>query len=641
MKRKLLSLLLALVLALSLRPAALAAEPEDAGFSGTFLRTSYSERNYLELRIEGGMLHVSGVLTVPGLTAVSVAADITELGQDGDGEYIATVDSDSALVPASEGKPFSAAVPLRASGTQYELISVDYEAAAVGHTGHSCCARAVYCFGIPIVCTAEGYRFPRLATLDNTLALEAAWLNPADYLDGEIPEAVGALSREIAGGETDDYEKVRLLYEWTAQNIAYDYDLLYADIEEQHEGCKPETVLENRRSICSGFANLLTALIRAQGIPALSCTCLSGERSLSQTHAYTEAFAGGRWVLMDATWDSVGIWEDGQLQPDKLTQTDFDTGETLRSPQSYYYFDITPEALSLGHMPLRRGAAALAVEVSVEEADSLSDLSYDFLSDSFFRYELSGSMQEFFSYLDEIGYQGDVFIRNGNAYSDPHDDGALLMADVFVERNVPLEERLFSVENRNSPADGTAPSAWALPECSQALRLELIPWTLQGSYQSPVSREDFCHAAVRCLMVFEGVSDVTALLARHGLAPQSGLFSDTDDPDVCAAYLLGIVNGVGDGLFQPERGIYRSEAAALLMRTAKVMGIVPDGEPGAFTDTEGLPAWAQEGVVFVSALISAEGRAVMGGTGEGQFSPRAGFTTEQTIITCLRLLRCA
>ena len=63
MKRKLLSLLLALVLALSLRPAALAAEPEDAEFSGTFLRTSYSERNYLELRIEGGMLQISGVLS--------------------------------------------------------------------------------------------------------------------------------------------------------------------------------------------------------------------------------------------------------------------------------------------------------------------------------------------------------------------------------------------------------------------------------------------------------------------------------------------------------------------------------------------------------------------------------------------------
>ena len=639
MKRKLLSLLLALVLALSLCPAALAAEPEDVVFSGTYLRTSYSERNYLELRIEGSTLHVSGVLTIPGLTAVLVRADVTESGRDEDGEYIITASSDSELVPASEGKPFSAAVPLRASGTQYELISVDYEAAAVGSAGQSRCAQANYCHGILIVCTAEGYRFPRLATLDNTLALEAAWLNPADYLDGEIPEAVGALSREIAGGETDDYEKVRLLHEWTAQNIAYDYDLLnFASPAALSAGCELEAVLANRRSVCSGFTELLVALIRAQGIPALYCTCLSGEYSLGDTHAYAEAFVNGRWVRMDATWDSVGIWEDGQAQPDRLTQTDCDTGETFRSPQSYYYFDITPEALSLVHMPLRRGAAALAVVVSEEDEEGFSQLMYDYETNGFLRYEVRMRMKGLEEYLKEIGYEGPIGIHDGGAYNPT--DNTLLMADIFVERQVPLEERLFPVENSNSPADGTAPSAWAMPECARALRLGLIPWALQRNYQSPVSREDFCHAAIRCLMVFEGVSDVTALLSRHGLTPQTGLFTDTDDPDVCAACQLGIVNGVGDGLFQPERGIYRSEAAALLMRTAKVMGIAPAGAPGDFTDTEGMPAWAREGVDFVSALVSADGRAVMGGTGEERFSPRDGFTTEQTVITCLRLLRC-
>jgi hypothetical protein len=163
---------------------------------------------------------------------------------------------------------------------------------------------------------------------------------------------------------------------------------------------------------------------------------------------------------------------------------------------------------------------------------------------------------------------------------------------------------------------------------------------LQKNYQSPITRGEFCHAVINMLMVREGAGSIDELLAGHGLAMQSGIFTDTENRDILAANLLGIVNGVGNGLFQPERSISRQEAAAMLMRAARVMGVTA-GSAREFSDTDGLQNWAKEGIDFVSGLVSRDGRAVMGGTGADAFSPLNDYTTEQSILTIYRLFRCA
>ncbi len=77
----------------------------------------------------------------------------------------------------------------------------------------------------------------------------------------------------------------------------------------------------------------------------------------------------------------------------------------------------------------------------------------------------------------------------------------------------------------------------------------------------------------------------------------------------------------------------------MLMRAAGVMGLT-SGEGKAFSDTDGLPAWAQEGIAFVSGLTAPDGKAVMGGTGGDRFSPGGDYTVEQAILTVCRLFLC-
>jgi len=121
-------------------------------------------------------------------------------------------------------------------------------------------------------------------------------------------------------------------------------------------------------------------------------------------------------------------------------------------------------------------------------------------------------------------------------------------------------------------------------------------------------------------------------------------FTDTSDSDVEAAARLGIVNGRGNGRFDPQGTITRQEAAAMLYRTAAEVG-VPLPEPGgalAFDDSHQIAEYARDGVLFVattSDLVS--GKKVMEGVGGNLFSPLAGYTREQAYLTILRLYRAA
>ena len=78
----------------------------------------------------------------------------------------------------------------------------------------------------------------------------------------------------------------------------------------------------------------------------------------------------------------------------------------------------------------------------------------------------------------------------------------------------------------------------------------------------------------------------------------------------------------------------------MLSRTARVLGIEA-GREEKFRDEADIAAWARESVGFVSGLQDREsGRKVMGGTGDGRFSPESAYSREQAVLTALRLFRC-
>ena len=526
--KRILSLALALLLCAGLFPAA---EAQAANITATenYIRTSPNEDNYLAFSISGKTVTVEGVLKMDGLSGVMLVCGEKQL-----------------VCHTSAGKYFSVSCSL---GTLSEPVSVDIYTATNGSNSYwSMVWQNIY-----VEQTDSGYRFMPSPVLENNRSFANAWLNPGDYLYGDISSAVKAMSDEIVGGETDDYRKLFLLHRWVAENIYYDYDYYYGDDYTYYDS---DSILENKRSVCEGYANLLRDLVLAQNIPCMKVTTYAlgvsvggGSYAIkteyadtrSSNHAHVEAFVDGRWVAMDPTWDSNNKYQNGEY--------------VTKATNGFLYFDIATDMLALNHKIITRG-------------------DYDLRLD-----------------------------QNGTV------------------ENIGIDKE-------------AVPSSWARAEVSEAIGRSFIPWELQSSYRSNITREEFCRTLVSMLRATFGAADNAELLACFGLSAQSGLFSDTTDADVCAANLLGVINGRGNGIFDPYSSISRQEAAAMLMRAAKVLEVefAGDGQY-KFSDDSAISPWAKESVYFVYGV------GVMNGVGNNAFNPSGTYTREQAYMTVLRLYK--
>ncbi len=174
-------------------------------------------------------------------------------------------------------------------------------------------------------------------------------------------------------------------------------------------------------------------------------------------------------------------------------------------------------------------------------------------------------------------------------------------------------------------------------EVMNAVRAGLVPTGLRGMYTSPITRAQFCDVIAAMITAKSGKS-LDGFLQEKGVSVRSGMFTDTNAPNVLAAAALGIVNGRGNGLFAPNDTITRQEAAAMLMRLAKCLGKSASGAAMNFTDTAALPAWAKEGIGYTSSIADpTNNKRVMNGTGSNKFSPLGTYTREQAFMTAIRL----
>lgn len=188
-------------------------------------------------------------------------------------------------------------------------------------------------------------------------------------------------------------------------------------------------------------------------------------------------------------------------------------------------------------------------------------------------------------------------------------------------------------------------SSWAFEEVTASIQNDLVPVELQNLYGRDITRGEFCQMAAAILEAVNGqdIDDVVA--AKTGKSLDAHIhaypFGDTASRSVLACYALGIVTGRGDGGFDPYASITRQEAATMLSRLADVLS-VSGGQAVSFADAASFPAWAAQNIAKVSALVDpTSGKAVMGGTGSGNFSPLQTYTREQAYTTALRLYHAA
>lgn len=94
---------------------------------------------------------------------------------------------------------------------------------------------------------------------------------------------------------------------------------------------------------------------------------------------------------------------------------------------------------------------------------------------------------------------------------------------------------------------------WAQSSVLRMDQLGLIPETVKAaSMGSTITRQDLCKIAMRSYKLLTGLTD-------EDLGTPEDVFTDTDDVDILNAYALGIINGRGAGIFDPDSPIIRQD----------------------------------------------------------------------------------
>ena len=177
----------------------------------------------------------------------------------------------------------------------------------------------------------------------------------------------------------------------------------------------------------------------------------------------------------------------------------------------------------------------------------------------------------------------------------------------------------FAVRDQSSP--------WARASIEEAIAAGLVPTGSQSGYTKAISRRQAAQMFVRLLEKSAG-KDIASILKDKGVTTDQNAFTDTRDAAVLACSALGILNGMSPGTFSPNSTLTRAQAAAILNRSARVLGTDTAGYTHSFTDVKGHWSDAELGWPAHAGILE--------GVGGGRFSPDTQLTGEQTIAIVLR-----
>ena len=118
----------------------------------------------------------------------------------------------------------------------------------------------------------------------------------------------------------------------------------------------------------------------------------------------------------------------------------------------------------------------------------------------------------------------------------------------------------------------------------------------------------------------------------------SNEFSDVNSDDWHAKYLAsalksGLISGYEDNTFRPDMPVSREEMAQMLSRACAYKGIgIQKADISFFEDSKTISAWSYDAV---SRMVGAE---IMQGISNSEFSPRTNATRAQSAAVMKRLL---
>jgi hypothetical protein len=129
------------------------------------------------------------------------------------------------------------------------------------------------------------------------------YLNPSEFIDSDNKKIIESAKSLIV--KNDDLDTAKNISKYVSRKIKFD-----TSIKINQDSLKASEVLEVKKGVCVDYSNLMTALLRAAGIPAKSVSGLVFNRlsnssdwsSPAGSHAWVEFCVDGEWYFDDPTW---------------------------------------------------------------------------------------------------------------------------------------------------------------------------------------------------------------------------------------------------------------------------------------------------------------------------------------------------
>ena len=185
-----------------------------------------------------------------------------------------------------------------------------------------------------------------------------------DYVvDGVLTEEqiqdIYNFSCRIVGSETNQYEQLRLIFEYLANNIYYDTDGfndpsqdVVIDTYELYQSLLQYDnvpVAEKRtKTVCDGFAGLTVSFARNQGIPARLVQGNIISIPTNKLEDLNEEIINHVWVEAYVDRNNDGTKEWVTIDPTRSTNSRYENGKWITEGglSSYLYFDTSLKAIS-------------------------------------------------------------------------------------------------------------------------------------------------------------------------------------------------------------------------------------------------------------------------------------------------------
>lgn len=166
--------------------------------------------------------------------------------------------------------------------------------------------------------------------------------------------AFNSLVSYLKKGAVNNQKVVETFFYWISWNIKYDRELMLKE-NKTNENISLEAVLSKKKTICSGYSNLLYKMCEAADI---ECVVIDGfaqtmiDEDDGVPHAWNAVRIDSKWQLVDVTWGSGGFG----LGSDEYT---------IKLDMRYFLAD--PKFLLIDHFPTEAKWQLLPKPISLFE----------------------------------------------------------------------------------------------------------------------------------------------------------------------------------------------------------------------------------------------------------------------------------